>query len=76
MTQTMDATMSDRMSDQLADSPTVDEAPRRRRGRRTLFVLGSGVMLVGAVWSFAAIRAGIRRAEPRAKGRRRRRRAR
>ncbi len=55
------------------DADTEEGRSRRRGGRRLLVLAGTGLMIMGAIWSFTTIRAGLAAADRGHKGRRRRR---
>jgi hypothetical protein len=55
------------------DADAEESRPRRRGGRRLLVLAGTGLMVIGAIWSFTTIRAGLAAADRDRKGRRRRR---
>jgi hypothetical protein len=55
------------------DADTEESRPRRHGGRRLLVLAGTGLMIMGAIWSFTTIRAGLAAADRDRKGRRRRR---
>jgi hypothetical protein len=53
---------------------SIDEEQSHRHGGRKLLVLaGAGLLVMGAVWSFTTIRAGLAAADKGRKGRRKRR---
>jgi hypothetical protein len=60
-----------------AQPAELEDRPHRHGGRKLLVLAGAGLLVMGAVWSFTTIRAGIRASEAAAdKGRRSRRRRR
>jgi hypothetical protein len=52
---------------------TEEDQPHRHGGRKLLVLAGAGLLVMGAVWSFTTIRAGLAAADKGRRGRRRRR---